>query len=61
MNKIRKVCGTCGSDEVTKDAWAVWDENEQDWVLDNVFDYEYCMNCEGDSNIIDVEILEEDE
>jgi len=43
---IRIVCGTCGSTEVVRDAWAAWDEDTQQWVLENVFDEAYCHECE---------------
>lgn len=53
---IRKVCKHCGSTGVRVDAWAIWDEDAQEWVLDNVFDYEYCVACEGDTTIKDVDV-----
>lgn len=61
--KIRKVCHHCGGTNVVVDAWATWDEDAQEWVLDNVFDYEYCTDCEGETTIIGVpaEVTEEDE
>lgn len=63
--KIRKICSTCGSANVVKDAWSIWDEDAQEWVLDNVFDYEYCTDCESDTTIENVplpaEVTEEDE
>lgn len=63
--RIRKVCQECGSTEVVKDAWAEWDEETQEWVLQNVFDMGYCQNCESSSNgglnIEDQEITPESE
>lgn len=61
--KIRKVCSTCGSDLVVCDAWAAWDEESQEWVLDDVFQYEFCIACQCDTTIKDVpaEVTEEDE
>lgn len=50
-------CSHCGSDEVVRDAWASWDSSTEQWVLDNVFDYAYCTNCEGDCRIIDSDNL----
>lgn len=51
MNRVRKVCGTCGSERVTIDAWAAWDVDKQEWVLDDFFDAEYCHECEGETRI----------
>lgn len=50
---IRIICGTCGSDDVKRDAWAVWDEATQQWVLDNVFDEAWCDNCETSSRLVE--------
>ena len=52
---MKKVCKHCGSENVVKDAWAEWDEDKQEWVLQQVFDYDYCTDCEGDTTIIDKE------
>jgi hypothetical protein len=45
--RIAIICGTCGSDEVSRDAWANWDTREQEWVLGAVFDYGHCHRCDG--------------
>ena len=45
------VCEKCGSTHVTRDAWAEWDEDEQDWVLGAVFDYAFCHDCQRDAHI----------
>lgn len=55
MNKVKKVCRHCGSSDVRKDAWAEWDEDKQEWVLADVFDNDYCMNCDGETTIVDNE------
>ena len=52
--KIRIVCGTCGSDHVSRDAWADWDTNAQEWVLGAVFDYGHCHDCDGESRLAEV-------
>ena len=36
--RIAIICGTCGSDNVSRDAWANWDTREQAWVLGTVFE-----------------------
>jgi ribosomal protein L37AE/L43A len=48
--KVKYVCSRCGSDDVVRDAYAVWSIDEQDWVLDGaVFDAAVCNSdkCEG--------------
>lgn len=39
------ICNVCGSDHVTRDAWAVWDMAAQDWVLEVAFDQSWCHRC----------------
>ncbi len=54
--RIAIICGTCGSDEVSRDAWADWDTDQQEWVLGAVFDYGHCHRCENESRLIEVEL-----
>lgn len=54
--RIAIICGTCGSDEVSRDAWANWDTREQEWVLGTVFDDGHCHRCDGESHLIEVEL-----
>ena len=49
--KLQMVCGDCGSTDVMRDAWAVWDVEAQDWVLGAVFDYGHCDRCGRETNI----------
>ncbi len=42
VSAIAILCGHCGSADVSCDAWAMWDEARQEWVLRTVFDYAYC-------------------
>jgi hypothetical protein len=46
VERIRIVCSWCGSADVSRDAWASWDVEEQDWVLGAVFDQGFCQACE---------------
>lgn len=55
--RIAIVCGTCGSDEVSRDAWANWDTHTQQWVLGAVFDYAHCHKCDGETRLVEVELL----
>jgi hypothetical protein len=49
--KLRMTCEECGSTHVTRDAWAEWDEDEQDWVLGAIYDYAFCHTCQSGSHI----------
>lgn len=49
--KLRMVCKDCGSTLVTRDAWAEWDEDRQEWALGAVYDYAYCHKCDGETRI----------
>jgi len=53
------VCRHCGSDDVSRDAWADWDTGKQEWVLGAVFDYAHCHKCERETSIIEVELAPE--
>jgi hypothetical protein len=50
------VCNVCGSDEVSRDAWANWDVKNQEWELGAVFDDAYCHKCECETRLIEVEL-----
>lgn len=54
--KIRPVCEHCGSSNVCHDAWAVWDNDKQEWVLGNVFDYTFCQECESETHLKEIQI-----
>lgn len=54
MPKISLRCTTCGGVSVMRDAWAVWDEDQQTWVLGNVFDAAYCETCEADASLVQI-------
>lgn len=60
MAKIKYVCRYCGSDNVSKDAFADWDVDYQKWVLRDFYDAGYCHDCESEQKYFDeVEIKEE--
>ena len=46
MPKEKKVCTMCGGDNILADAWARWDIEEQEYVLDNTFDDRFCEDCD---------------
>ena len=55
--KVRMVCERCGSEEVLRDAWAEWDVDGQEWVLQNVFDHSVCVSKECDGRETDIEAV----
>ncbi|MEO7178686.1 MAG: hypothetical protein ABIW83_07570 [Allosphingosinicella sp.] len=50
------VCRTCGGTEVTRDAWAAWDSEAQDWTLGAAFDYAFCHDCEEETKLVEVDL-----
>ncbi len=52
--RVRIVCETCGSTDVSRDAWGDWDANSQQWVLRCVFDYAHCHACDGETRLAEV-------
>ena len=54
--RVNYVCNRCGSSDVCRDAWAGWDTENQEWVLDNVFDYAYCGQCESETTLVEAEL-----
>lgn len=51
---IAILCRTCGSDHVSRDAWADWDIQTQQWVLGSVFDAGFCHRCERESGLAEL-------
>ena len=54
--RIDIICRDCGGNNVCRDAWAVWDIDEQDWVLGAVFDDGHCEDCECGARLEEVEL-----
>lgn len=46
------VCENCGSEEVLRDAYAIWDKEEYDWVLHSTYDKWVCENCDHRSKTV---------
>lgn len=57
---LRMVCGTCGSDEVTRDAWAEWSVAAQGWGLGAVFEHAFCHRCQRATRIVEAPLAEMD-
>ena len=53
---VTYVCSTCGSDDVSRDAWAEWSLKEQQWVLRTEFDYAHCHRCDTETNLVEVQL-----
>jgi Protein of unknown function (DUF3768) len=45
-------CKTCGSEHVSKDAWACWNPATGLWELENIFDHEFCHVCEAETSFV---------
>ncbi len=54
---VVKVCGHCGSSEVTSDAAAVWDVGAQDWLMSDVHCNTDCQRCMCESSLDDAPAL----
>jgi hypothetical protein len=52
--KIQIVCGTCGSTDVSRDAWGDWNVEWQEWELRTVFDYAHCHRCDDETRPAEV-------
>lgn len=50
------ICAECGSDRVTSDAIAKYDENSQDWVIVELLENEYCLACEHETSLHEIDI-----
>ncbi len=55
--RIDIVCGECGGNDVSRDAWASRDIDAQDWELGAVFDYGHCHDCDGEGRLVEVELV----
>ena len=50
------VCSVCAGNTVTRDAWAAWDADAQEWTLGAAFDYAFCHDCEEETNLVEVDL-----
>jgi hypothetical protein len=58
--RIGYVCSYCGSSAVLLDAWAEWDAARQDWVLAETSTTEFCRECDEETRLTEVELIEGD-
>jgi hypothetical protein len=49
--KVKMVCAACGSDDVRRDAYAVWSVPNQAWELLTTFDNTDCEKCGGECSV----------
>lgn len=50
--RVKMVCAHCGSERVHADAYAGWDVDQQEWVLEQTFDKgHYCDDCDGECRL----------
>lgn len=56
--RFRMVCSKCGSEDVSRDAWASWNVDRQEWETSSVFDEAFCHDCETETSI-EKELIEE--
>ena len=56
--KLKMLCAHCGSDDVRRDAWAVWSVEAQSWVLEVAYDDAQCGDCGGETTIEETSIAE---
>src|SRR3546814_16548982 len=49
--KVEYVCAYCGGNEISRDTWADWDIQTQQWVLGAVFDCAHCPACDKETSI----------
>ena len=54
--RIAIVCAYCGSNNVSRDAFADWDVAAQRWELRTVYDQAHCHHCDGETRLKEVEL-----
>jgi len=53
VSPILITCTICGSDKVTRDAWAEWNVDRQKWMLGALFDQGFCHRCEDEQRLVE--------
>ena len=54
--RVTYLCEKCGSDQVTLDAWAERNVEQQLWVLGATYDHTYCHKCDDETHLVKVEL-----
>jgi len=58
--RVVKICRNCKSENIRKDADAVWNPDTQEWELNAVYDRVTCEDCSDQSNWPDEKPYEDD-
>lgn len=56
--RVTKLCRTCRQPGIVRDAWAQWDDETQQWVLQDCFDMAYCPRCETETGVEEVPLAD---
>lgn len=54
--RFQYLCNKCGGSTVTRDAWAEWNVEEQEWQLGAAYDYAFCHDCQEETRLVEVEL-----
>lgn len=55
-SRIQILCATCGSTDVSRDAWAKWDVGLQQWTMRDVYDHAYCHTCDHETRLTEAKL-----
>lgn len=50
--QIEIACEHCGHLGVMREAWAEWNVAAQHWVMAQMFDFAFCLNCHRSTRIV---------
>ena len=53
---VKYICKTCNSEDVCVDAVASFDVVSQQWQLQSTYDQAYCLDCDSETDIKEVEL-----
>lgn len=51
-SQIEIACEHCGHLGVMREAWAEWNVADQAWVLGQMFDFAFCLNCHRPTQMV---------
>jgi hypothetical protein len=54
IKRFKMVCSECGSEQVLKDAYAIWSVEEQEWILHSTYDHADCEECGGECKVKEI-------
>ena len=58
MKREQPRCRYCGSPNVSLDATAVWNADNQDWELSQTYDNGFCHDCDSECKHFDWEEIQ---